>query len=236
MFAASIDLHTAALAVSGSHRRHRAVHRPSCSETASDTHVSTKGVHVTAYSPLGTPDSKDMMKREETPSLTEEPTVLEAAKAHDAHPIQVGCLTQRIGVGAAVCMGPGSPDDMVDDHPVVIRSDGVHCNACTRAVDRLVSAHEGQALQTSLSVGSRVVQGGLHRRCAAHCALHVCFSAGKCDRSLITACIAGVDSVGDPARHQRDPQGHLGEPPEGAPLTSCLASRILPQCCVLRRH
>ena len=49
---------------------------------------------MTAYSPLGTPDSKDMMKREETPSLTEEETVVEVAKAHDAHPVQA-----RTGLG-----------------------------------------------------------------------------------------------------------------------------------------
>ena len=46
-------------------------------------------IHVTAYSPLGTPDSKDMMKREETPSLMEDPAVVEISKEHDAHPVQV---------------------------------------------------------------------------------------------------------------------------------------------------
>ncbi len=64
----------------------------------------SQDVHVTAYSPLGTPDSKDMMKREETPSLTEEQTVVEVAKAHDKHPVQVRRgpeavpMVQRLGL------------------------------------------------------------------------------------------------------------------------------------------
>ena len=49
-----------------------------------------QGIHVTAYSPLGTPDSKDMMKREETPSMMEEPAVTEIAEEHGKHPVQVG--------------------------------------------------------------------------------------------------------------------------------------------------
>jgi len=59
---------------------------------------------VTAYSPLGTPDSKDMMKREETPSLTEEQTVVEVAKAHDKHPVQVRNGRSH-GCGAAAWSG-----------------------------------------------------------------------------------------------------------------------------------
>ena len=108
----------------------------------------SQDVHVTAYSPLGTPDSKDMMKREETPSLTEEQTVVEVAKAHDKHPVQV-------------CAGP------------------LKWLRCRVGFVGCGLGHTGRFM--------------------AH---------------LLTR-LAGADPVGHPARHQRDPQGHVGEPSEG---------------------
>ena len=48
-----------------------------------------QNVHVTAYSPLGTPDSKDMMKREETPNLLEDPAVQAAALKLGKSPVQI---------------------------------------------------------------------------------------------------------------------------------------------------
>ena len=44
---------------------------------------------MTAYSPLGTPDSADELKRKETPSLLQEPSVQEAAKKLGKEPAQI---------------------------------------------------------------------------------------------------------------------------------------------------
>ena len=54
-----------------------------------------QGIHVTAYSPLGSPDSATMMKRsEDAPRLLQEPTVLDISKKHDRPAGQVcdACL------------------------------------------------------------------------------------------------------------------------------------------------
>lgn len=48
-----------------------------------------QNVHVTAYSPLGTPDSKDVVKREETPNLLHEPAVQAAAEKLGKSPVQI---------------------------------------------------------------------------------------------------------------------------------------------------
>lgn len=49
-----------------------------------------KGIHVTAYSPLGSPDSASMFRRpKETPLLLQDPAVLDVAKAVGKTPGQV---------------------------------------------------------------------------------------------------------------------------------------------------
>ena len=47
------------------------------------------GVAVTAYSPLGSPDSAEFFGRKDDVLLTEHPTILQVAEAHDATPGQV---------------------------------------------------------------------------------------------------------------------------------------------------
>ncbi len=47
------------------------------------------GVHVTAYSPLGSMDRPDFLKQEDEPILLEDPVIREIAQAHDAGPAQV---------------------------------------------------------------------------------------------------------------------------------------------------
>jgi alcohol dehydrogenase (NADP+) len=47
------------------------------------------GVAVTAYSPLGSPDSAAMMRRHDDVLLTQHPTIVEIADAHQATPGQV---------------------------------------------------------------------------------------------------------------------------------------------------
>jgi len=48
-----------------------------------------RGVAVTAYSPLGSPDSAAMMGRHDDVLLTQDPTILQIAEAHAATPAQV---------------------------------------------------------------------------------------------------------------------------------------------------
>lgn len=54
--------------------------------------LSMQGIHVTAYSPLGTPDSASMMKRAaDTPSLLQEEAVKKVADRLSKAPAQVWC-------------------------------------------------------------------------------------------------------------------------------------------------
>ena len=47
------------------------------------------GTHVTAYSPLGSPDRSDGMKAENEPDLFEHPTINELAQKHGCSPAQI---------------------------------------------------------------------------------------------------------------------------------------------------
>lgn len=47
------------------------------------------GMHITAYSPLGSKDRPEGMKDEDEPILLEDPTITEIAERHDATPAQV---------------------------------------------------------------------------------------------------------------------------------------------------
>jgi len=52
-----------------------------------------QGIHVTAYSPLGTPDSASMMKRDpNAPSLLQDDTVKRVADKLGKAPAQVGSI------------------------------------------------------------------------------------------------------------------------------------------------
>jgi len=59
------------------------------------------GVAVTAYSPLGSPDSAAMMGREDEILLTQHPTVVEVAESHGATPGQV-LIAWALARGTAV--------------------------------------------------------------------------------------------------------------------------------------
>lgn len=49
-----------------------------------------QGMHVTAYSPLGTPDSASMTNRDkQVPVLLKDPLVLKIAEKHNKNPAQV---------------------------------------------------------------------------------------------------------------------------------------------------
>lgn len=49
----------------------------------------SKGIHVTAYSPLGSPDSADEVKREESRSILQDPEVKRIADKMDKSPAQI---------------------------------------------------------------------------------------------------------------------------------------------------
>lgn len=60
-----------------------------------------RGVHVTAYSPLGSMDRPEQIKVEDDPILLEDPIVSEIARRHDATPAQV-LIAWAIARGTAV--------------------------------------------------------------------------------------------------------------------------------------
>jgi alcohol dehydrogenase (NADP+) len=51
---------------------------------------SKAGLHVTAYSPLGSPDSASVMRRRHTPALLQDPMVAELAAKYGKDAGQVG--------------------------------------------------------------------------------------------------------------------------------------------------
>jgi alcohol dehydrogenase (NADP+) len=60
-----------------------------------------RGVHVTAYSPLGSPDRPDILKKPDEPNLLAHPVVVDLARMHGASPAQV-LLAWAIGRGTSV--------------------------------------------------------------------------------------------------------------------------------------
>ena len=53
------------------------------------TPVCAQNLHLTAYSPLGTPDSAEMMKRKDDRKILEDSSVVELAKELGKTPAQV---------------------------------------------------------------------------------------------------------------------------------------------------
>lgn len=59
------------------------------------------GIHMTAYSPLGSPDRPDSLKADDEPVLMEDPTVVAIANRHQVSPAQV-LIAWAMGRGTAV--------------------------------------------------------------------------------------------------------------------------------------
>ncbi len=58
-----------------------------------DSHLQLQGIHLTAYSPLGTPDSAAMQNRgDQTPHLMSDPAVKKIADKHGKHTAPVSLL------------------------------------------------------------------------------------------------------------------------------------------------
>lgn len=72
------------------------------------------GVHLTAYSPLGSSDRPDMMKADDEPSLMDDPTVNEIAERRDASPAQV-LISWAIHRGTAVIPKSVTPAHIKDN-------------------------------------------------------------------------------------------------------------------------
>ncbi|MFW7380198.1 MAG: aldo/keto reductase [Oligoflexus sp.] len=67
------------------------------------------GVHITAYSPLGSPDRSAAMRKEKEPSLLNDPLVSRIAKKHNASPGQV-LISWQLHRGHSVIPKSVSPD------------------------------------------------------------------------------------------------------------------------------
>ena len=59
---------------------------------------------MTAYSPLGSPDSAEMMKRQDKQSVMDNPTVKEVASKHNKAAAEV-----RMSAGQPACKAEGCP-------------------------------------------------------------------------------------------------------------------------------
>lgn len=72
-----------------------------------------QGIHVTAYSPLGTPDSASIMKRHnDTPSLMQEPTVKKVADKLGKAPAQVTLSLSLLLMKTKPCSLEGVPSSL----------------------------------------------------------------------------------------------------------------------------
>jgi len=72
------------------------------------------GVAVTAYSPLGSPDSAAMMGRQDDVLLTEHPTIQQIAEAHEATPGQV-LIAWALARGTSVIPKSVNPGRIVEN-------------------------------------------------------------------------------------------------------------------------
>jgi alcohol dehydrogenase (NADP+) len=70
---------------------------------------SNNGIHMTAYSPLGSPDKSTGMKAEDEPNLFENPTVNELAEKHDCSPAQI-MISWAMARGTAVIPKSVNPE------------------------------------------------------------------------------------------------------------------------------
>lgn len=75
---------------------HPYLQQPEMLDAANDA-----GVHLTAYSPLGSKDRPDRMKANDEPILLDDPTITQIAERHDATPAQV-LISWAIHRGTAV--------------------------------------------------------------------------------------------------------------------------------------
>jgi diketogulonate reductase-like aldo/keto reductase len=81
-------------------------------------YAKSQGVHITAYSPLGTPDSAQLMKNEDAPKLLEDPKVVEVAKKYNKTPAQV-LIRWAIQHGTSVLPKSKSPERIVANFDVL---------------------------------------------------------------------------------------------------------------------
>lgn len=70
---------------------------------------SQNGVHLTAYSPLGSPDRPDSIKADDEPILLEDPTIAAIAQRHEVTPAQV-LISWAIHRGTAVIPKSVNPE------------------------------------------------------------------------------------------------------------------------------
>jgi alcohol dehydrogenase (NADP+) len=72
------------------------------------------GLHLTAYSPLGSQDRPEPMKADDEPVLMDDPTITDIADAHDASPAQV-LLSWALHRGTAVIPKSVTPSHIRDN-------------------------------------------------------------------------------------------------------------------------
>jgi len=102
-----------------------------------------RNIHLTAYSPLGSPDRPDAMKRPDEISLLNNETVASIAKAHHCSPAQV-LISWAIGRGTAVIPKSVKPARLKEN----------------LAAAKLSLSQQEMAALSGLDAGFRYVHGG----------------------------------------------------------------------------
>jgi alcohol dehydrogenase (NADP+) len=84
---------------------------PYLQQTRMFEYARKNGIHITAYSPLGSPDRPDRMKAENEPVLLEDPTLVKIARNHNVSPANV-VLSWVLHQNAAVVPKSVNPERM----------------------------------------------------------------------------------------------------------------------------
>lgn len=155
-------------------------------------HMCSQGMHVTGYSPLGTPDSASITHRDkEVPLLLKDPIVMAIAEKHNKQPAQVPALLLLNTPSRSVA----TLDEVYDERPSMSPvAEGLGCIWSFGSVQIFLSACMGSVAGSSCgtSLGKSL-----------HCRIIVCsMCRAGAEHAARRCCCAGASS----GAHQSSPR------------------------------